>query len=161
MLQPHQLLLVYDGKCGFCSSVARVLRRLDWRGRIYTLPFQIEGLPEEMGSSLREARRTALALTPSGKLWRGAGSAAASFDMLLPFGLPLFRLLYSLPGLHQLGDFLYGWVSRHRRQLTFTYADLRHKKPPVLDEGTRAEIRRRRLATRMPSALTAPSATLY
>src|SRR5690606_39581069 len=96
MLQPHQLLLVYDGKCGFCSSVARILRRLDWRGRIYTLPFQIEGLPEEMGSSLREARRTALALTPSGKLWRGAGSAAASFDMLLPFGLPLFRLLYSL-----------------------------------------------------------------
>ena len=162
MLQPDQILLLYDGKCGFCSSVARVLRRLDWRKRIYTLPYQVEGLPEEVGSNRKEARKTAMAFTPSGRLWRGAGSAAVCFDALLPFGLPMFRTLYLVPGLHRLGDFLYDWVSRHRRQLTFTYADLRHRAPPELDEGTRREIRRRRLASRMPSALpAAPSPAVH
>lgn len=161
MLERDQLLLLYDGKCGFCSSVARTLRRLDWRHRIHTLPYQVEGLLEEVGSNREEAHRTAMALTPSGRLWKAGGSAAASFDALLPFGFPLFRTLYSLPGLHRLGDWLYFWVSRHRRELTRSYADLRHRAPPTLDEGTRREIRRRRLARQMPSALPArPPSTL-
>lgn len=153
MLARNQILLLYDGKCGFCSSVAHALRRLDWRHRICTLPYQVEGLPEEVGSSREEAQRTAMVLSPSGRLWRAGGSAAASFDALLPFGFPLFRTLYLIPGLHWLGDRLYYWVSRHRRQLTFRYADLRHRAPPKLDEETRQEIRRRRLARQMPSTL--------
>lgn len=164
MLQRNQLLLLYDGKCGFCSSVARTLRRLDWRHRICTLPYQVEGLPEEAGSSREEAHRTALVFSPSGRLWKAGGSAAASFDALLPFGFPLFRTLYLLPGLHWLGDALYFWVSRHRRQLTRRYADLRHRDPPRLDEETRQEIRRRRLARQMPSTLpdaTPPSTLLH
>lgn len=164
MLQRDQILLLYDGKCGFCSSVAGVLRRLDWRHRIYPLPYQVEGLPEEVGSSREEAHQTAMVLSPAGKLWRAGGSAAASFDALLPFGFPLFRTLYSLPGLRWLGDALYFWVSRHRRQLTFRYADLRHRSPPALDDDTRMEIRRRRLARQMPSALpmaAAPSTLVH
>jgi len=156
MLRRDQLLLLYDGKCGFCSSVARTLRRLDWRDRIHALPYQIEGLPEAVGSSLPEAHKTAMVLSPSGRLWKAGGSAAACFDALLPYGFPLFRTLYCLPGMHRLGDWLYFWVSRHRRQLTRRPADLRHRTPPVLDEDTRREILRRRMARRMPSALPAP-----
>lgn len=160
MLAKNQILLLYDGKCGFCSSVARMLRRLDWRHRIYTLPYQVEGLPEEVGSSPEEAKKTAMVLSPSGRLWKAGGSAAASFDALLPFGFPLFRTLYRIPGLHWLGDAMYFWLSRHRSELSLRYADLRHRSPPDLDEATRQEIRRRRLARQMPSALPATPSTL-
>lgn len=153
MLRENQILVLYDGKCGFCSAVVHALHRLDWRARIASLPYQMEGLPEEVGSDRKEAERMAMVLSPSGNLWKGGGAIAACFDALLPYGLPLFRSLYALPLLRQVGDMVYSLVNRYRSKLGVIPADYKGKAPPPLDELTRAEIRRRRLAARMPSAL--------
>jgi predicted DCC family thiol-disulfide oxidoreductase YuxK len=164
MLGEKQILVVYDGKCGFCSSVVHVLHRLDWRDRIFSLPYQVRGLPEEVGTSLEDAEKHALVFSPSGRLWKGGGSIAACLDALLPLGLPLFRTLYSLPVFHQIGDVIYALTPEYRSKLSIRPADLKHREPPELTNDVRMEIRRRRLAARMPSALpaaTAPSVTLH
>lgn len=164
MLGERQILVLYDGKCGFCSSVVHVLHRLDWRDRIAYLPYQVRGLPEEVGTSVEEVKKHAMVLSPSGKLWKGAGSIAACFDALLPMGLPVFRTLYGLPVFRQVGDLIYHLLNEYRSKLSFRPADLKHRDPPPLTEDVRMEIRRRRLARRMPSALpagVAPSATLH
>lgn len=156
MLRRNQILLIYDGSCGFCSGVVRVLGALDWRRRIVSLPYQTPSLLEIAGIEEGLARRTSLVLSPSGKLWQEGGSMVAAVDELLPLGLPLLRSVYTLPGLHRLIDAAYRLLARNRGWFAVWPPDLCRAGPPSLDEDTRAEIGRRRLASQMPSALVAP-----
>lgn len=151
MLQPNQILVIYDGDCGFCSGVIHVLRRWDWRGAMSFLPFQTPALLSEIGVPLEEAQRTAMVYSPGGRLWKEGGAVAAIFDELLPLGLPLFRFLALLPGLRQLANAAYRLVSRNRGRLPSTTPDLKERPPPTLTVAE--ELRRRRFAERMPSAL--------
>ena len=82
---------------------------------------------------------------------------SASLDALLPFGLPVFRTIYGLPGLHRLLDRLYFLVSENRGRLPRGAPDLQPGEAPALDPAVEKEIARRRLATRMPSALPGPA----
>jgi len=156
MLRPDQLLVIYDGRCAFCSSVVHWLERLDWRDRIVCLPLQTRGLPEALGTTAEEAKKAVLALSPQGHLWSAWGVVSAAFDALLPFGLPLFRALYLVPGLHRLLDRLYDLVADNRHRLPRGSPDLEPGERPPLDPAVEQEIARRRLATRMPSALPGP-----
>jgi len=156
MLRPDQMLVIYDGECAFCSGVVHWLRRLDWRDRLVCLPLQTRGLPEAAGTTVEHARRTALVLTPGGRLWSAWGAVAASVDALLPFGLPLLRAIYLIPGLHRLLDRVYYWVSENRSRLPHGAPDLAPGEAPALDPQVAEELARRRLASRMPSALPGP-----
>jgi predicted DCC family thiol-disulfide oxidoreductase YuxK len=156
MLRPDQVLVIYDGECPFCSGVAHWLRRLDWRDRLVCLPYQTRQLPEAVGTTVQRARKTALAFSPAGRLWHAFGAVAASLDALLPFGLPIFRAIYGVPGLHGLLDRLYFFVSNHRDKLPHGPPDLAEGNEPALDPQVREELSRRRLATHMPSALPGP-----
>jgi len=151
MLQPDQILVIYDAECGFCSSVARWLGRLDWRDKIRCAPLQSDELRDALEMSLERAKFAAHVLEPDGRMWMEGGAVAACFDALLPFGLPVFRILSVVPGLHQLANGFYHLISRFRPKLPHGPADVR-RKAPVVDRQTLAEVRRRRLATRMPSA---------
>lgn len=151
MLRPDQILVIYDARCGFCSSVARWLKRLDWRDRICTEPLQSESLREALGMSLEKAEFSAHVLEPSGRLWMEGGAVAACFDELLPFGFPLFRMLSLVPGLHRLGNWFYHQISRLRPKLPHGPPEAKYTTPEV-DPQTLAEVRRRRLAAQMPSA---------
>lgn len=159
MLRPDQLLLVYDGRCGFCSSVVHWLDRLDWRDAIVSLPLQARGLPEAVGTTKEEALRTALALSPGGHLWSAWGAVASSFDALLPFGAPVFRALYVIPGLHRVLDGAYFLLSKNRGRLPHGPPDLAEGEEPALDPRIAEELARRRMASRMPSALPGPGLT--
>ena len=161
MLRPDQVLVIYDGECPFCSGVVHWLQRLDWRDRIVCLPFQTRHLPEAVGTTVQRARKMALAFSPAGHLWGGFGSVAAALDALLPLGLPLFRTLYMLPGLHRLLDRLYFAVSNNRDKLAHGPPDLEENERPALDPRVEQELARRRLATRMPTALPGPAVTVH
>lgn len=156
MLRPDQLLVIYDGECPFCSGVVHVLRRLDWRDRIVCLPYQTIGLPEAVGTVPARARHEALAFSPSGRLRGGFGAVAACLDALLPFGLPLFRTLYLVPGLRGLLDRLYEFLSENRGRLPSGSPDLAEGERPPLAPEVAEELARRRLATHMPTALPGP-----
>lgn len=156
MLRPDQVLVMYDGECPFCTRVAHLLERFDWRDKLECLPYQTRGLPEAVGVTVQRARRTALVFSPSGHLWSKGGSVAASLDALLPFGFPLLRGLYLIPGVGWLMDRIYMMTSRHRSKLSWGKADLRRGyTPPVLSPDVEQELMRRRLARHMPSALPA------
>lgn len=157
MLRPDQVLVIYDGECPFCSGVVHWLRRLDWRDRMVCLPFQTRGLPEAAGTTVQRARREALALSPGGHLWSGGGTVAAVLDMLLPFGLPLFRAIYLIPGVHLLANKIYSVVSENRHRLASGKGDLEPGEEPHLDPDVAQELTRRRMASRMPSALPGPA----
>ncbi len=145
--------MIYDGRCGFCSATVRVLRSIDWRDTLYFVPSQTPRLLQVAGIAAEDAERSSLLLTPGGQLFHAGGTLAATFDELLPWGLPLFRALYLLPGLQQLADAIYHFVSRHRGSLGHYRADLGEDPPSPLDRQTIEEIRRRHLAEQMPSAL--------
>ncbi|HEY0838739.1 MAG TPA: DUF393 domain-containing protein [Vulgatibacter sp.] len=151
MLQPDQILVIYDAECPFCSTVARWLLRLDWRKKISCEPLQSDELRDALGMSLERAKFSAHVLEPNGRLWMEGGAAAACFDALLPFGVPLFRFLSRVPGLHQLGNWIYHLISHNRPKLPHGPAMAKYTTPAV-ESGTLDEVRRRRMAAHMPSA---------
>ncbi|WP_373047829.1 thiol-disulfide oxidoreductase DCC family protein [Vulgatibacter sp.] len=161
MLRPDQVLVIYDGRCPFCSGVVHFLRRFDWRDKLVCLPYQTRGLPEAVGTTVQQTRRMAMTFAPSGHLWRAFGAVAAGLDALLPFGLPIVRAIYLVPGLHRILDRLYFVVSDNRNRIPLSRPDLEEGEHPPLDPNVEEELGRRRLASRMPSALPGPALTLH
>ncbi|AKU93261.1 thiol-disulfide oxidoreductase DCC family protein [Vulgatibacter incomptus] len=154
MLRSDQILIIFDGRCGACSAIAGGLRQVDWRRAMQFLPSQTPGLLEAAGVSQAQADASVLAVSTSGQVWFRGGAVAACMDELLPLGLPIFRLLYLVPGLHRLADALYRFAARHRDWLGERTPAVRDgEEVRRVDPETEFELRRRRLATRMPTAL--------
>jgi len=153
MLEPDQILVIYDGSCGFCSQVVDSLRRRDWREAMAFFPSQTPGLLEAAGLTEEEAAQTVLVFSPGGRTWKEFGAVAAVLDELFPVGLPILRGISLVPGLRQIGNAGYRLVARNRGKLGSTPPALSLQDPPVLDAATLQEIERRRLAVRMPTAL--------
>jgi predicted DCC family thiol-disulfide oxidoreductase YuxK len=142
VLHPDQLLVIYDGTCGFCSRVADNVAGLDWRRKVVWLPSQTPGLGPLVGLTSAETDAAAWAVTPTGAHRRGAGAAVAALDALLPGGIPAFATLYRIPGLHQIANLAYDWVARNRGRFAGT-AVCQLGPPAPLDDTVRWELERR------------------
>ncbi|MBF6589347.1 MAG: DUF393 domain-containing protein [Ktedonobacterales bacterium] len=112
---PRQIELIFDGSCPFCTACVVALGKFDGRQRIRAVPFQRPGVPEAAGLTTAQCEGAVWAILPDGRALPGAGGASAALDTLI--GVPVFRALYRVPGIHQFEDALYGWVARHRRHL--------------------------------------------
>jgi predicted DCC family thiol-disulfide oxidoreductase YuxK len=110
-----RLVVIFDGSCDFCTATAELLQRLDWRQRLQCLPFQMPGLPERYGLTLKECEESLWVIWPDGRRARGAEAVSAALDAISV--LPLFRWLYRLPGLAGFEERLYRWVAAHRQYL--------------------------------------------
>lgn len=144
MISPRQLVVIYDGTCGFCSNLARLIGRLDWRRAIVWMPSQTAGLGEVVGLSETQLSEAAWAVLPSGDRRRGAGALLTAKDALLPMGMPCFHALYRLPPVAWLADACYRWVAANRGRFPGrATCDLAW--PAPLEPGDAAELRRRRL----------------
>ena len=93
----------------------RFLNSLDHNRRVRAVPFQKSGVPASVGLTLEECKATAWAIAPDGGRYRGAEAVNAALATALGTGLPL--LLYSLPGIRQLQDFIYYLVASNRSLL--------------------------------------------
>jgi len=113
--RPQQLTLVFDGTCGFCMRSVRLLKALDRNRRVTAVPFQKSGVPASVGLTLEECEATAWAIAPDGGRYRGAEAVNAVVAAALGVTVPL--LLYSLPGMRQLQDFIYYLVTSNRSRL--------------------------------------------
>ncbi len=118
------VVVLYDGRCGFCKAAIFVLSIMDWlhrlefhnyhdakvRGRYAsTVPFS--DLNEEMHAVL-PAHRSLGEGGPSGKIVKGffAFRAMASH---IPVLWPLAPFLY-IPGVGLIGEFVYRYIAFHR-----------------------------------------------
>ena len=110
---PRPYVFYYDGDCGFCTRVVRVLCAFDLRRRVRWLAFQsLETLPGEL--TLEDFRREAY--IEHGGVLEGGFYSFRRLTLLLP---PLWLLapLIWLPGVNRLGEKAYAWVARNRTRL--------------------------------------------
>jgi predicted DCC family thiol-disulfide oxidoreductase YuxK len=113
--RPPQLTLVFDGACGFCTRSVRLIKTLDRSRRVTAVPFQKTGTPASVGLTLKECKASAWAKASNGGYYRGAEAVNAVVAAALGTTIPL--LVYSLPGIRQLQDFVYYLVASNRGRL--------------------------------------------
>lgn len=110
--------VLYDGECPLCQKSVRILRKLDWLGR---LRFADARKPDQWpdaevqvdpGAALKEMHL----VTPDGKrayagfyAFRWAAGRTPALWLLYP--------LLFLPGVPRLGRRAYAWVARNRFKL--------------------------------------------
>jgi predicted DCC family thiol-disulfide oxidoreductase YuxK len=93
----------------------RLLKALDRNRRVTAVPFQKTGVPASVGLSLEECKASAWAIAPDGRRYRAAEAMNALVACALGTAVPL--LLYCLPGIRQLQDFIYSVVASNRSRL--------------------------------------------
>lgn len=108
--------LIFDGDCGFCTRSRNALVRLDRKDRLRTVPFQRAGVAEAAGVRREDLARAVFwdGGAGGGRYW-GAEAINAALSAVL--GNSLLLRLYRLPGIRQLQDRLYRWVSDNRFRL--------------------------------------------
>jgi predicted DCC family thiol-disulfide oxidoreductase YuxK len=93
----------------------RLLKALDRDRRVTAVPFQKTGVPASVGLTLEECKASAWAIAPDGGRYRAAEAMNALVACALGTALPL--LVYYLPGIRQLQDFIYSVVASNRSRL--------------------------------------------
>jgi predicted DCC family thiol-disulfide oxidoreductase YuxK len=92
-----------------------LLKALDRDRRVTAVPFQKTGVPAAVGLTVKECEASAWAIAPDGGRYRGAEAVNAVVAAALGTTIPL--LVYSLPGIRQLQDFVYYLVASNRGRL--------------------------------------------
>ena len=93
----------------------RLLKALDRNRRVTAVPFQKSGTPASVGLTLEECKASAWALSSNGGYYRGAEAVNAVVAAALGTAVPL--LLYNLPGIRQLQNFVYSLIASNRSRL--------------------------------------------
>lgn len=110
----QRAIFIFDGRCGFCTRVAHSLERLDQHNRLRTRAWQEPDILERYGLSQQEVKDAAWLLLGNHRL---RGAAAINAALALSTGIGLAWWFYSLPGIQQLQDGVYGWVANRRHWL--------------------------------------------
>jgi predicted DCC family thiol-disulfide oxidoreductase YuxK len=93
----------------------RLLKALDRNRRVTAVPFQKTGVPASVGLTLEECKASAWAIAPDGRRYRAAEAMNALVACALGTAVPL--LLYHLPGIRQLQEFIYSLIASNRSRL--------------------------------------------
>jgi predicted DCC family thiol-disulfide oxidoreductase YuxK len=93
----------------------RLLKALDRNRRVTAVPFQKSGIPASVGLTVEDCKASAWAIAPDGDRYRGAEAVNALVAAALGTAIPL--LLYYLPGIRQLQDFIYSLIASNRSRL--------------------------------------------
>jgi predicted DCC family thiol-disulfide oxidoreductase YuxK len=93
----------------------RLLKALDRNRRVTAVPFQKSGIPASVGLTVEDCKASAWAIAPDGDRYRGAEAVNALVAAALGTAIPL--LLYYLPGIRQLQEFIYSLIASNRSRL--------------------------------------------
>ena len=104
-------LCYYDGDCGFCNEVVRLLSRLDVFDRVAWVPYQSLEEPPT-GLSWEDLESAVYLERGQGRFYRGFYAFRMLSAGILPL-VPLLPLLW-LPGVRFLGEALYARIARNR-----------------------------------------------
>jgi predicted DCC family thiol-disulfide oxidoreductase YuxK len=111
-----ELVVLYDGLCGFCTRSVEWIRARDPEGRVLALPNQTPGLREQFGLSRAEVDRQLYAVGNAGAVY---GGAAAFFRIFRALGGVWAKLawIYRVPGIPWCSALVYFFVARNRGRL--------------------------------------------
>jgi predicted DCC family thiol-disulfide oxidoreductase YuxK len=115
-----QPVLVYDGHCRFCINQAN--RLAAWTGgRLKLESFHDPGILQRYGLTKEECEKAVQLVDELGRIYPGAEAAAQALN--LNPKLAWLRAFYYVPGLRQLADAVYAWVSKNRFRLSGSCTD--------------------------------------
>lgn len=110
-------ILLYDSDCPLCTFQSRFLEWLDWRKAVEMVPLRDERAASIAPGITRENLLEAIhCITPDGRIYRGA-RAIRFLGLRIPLLLPIGLFLW-LPGVIQIAEVIYRFVSRHRLVLS-------------------------------------------
>jgi predicted DCC family thiol-disulfide oxidoreductase YuxK len=93
----------------------RLFKALDRNRRVTAAPFQKSGTPASVGLTVEECEASAWAIASDGSRYRGAEAVNALVAAALGTAVPL--LLYYLPGIRQVQNFIYSLIASNRSRL--------------------------------------------
>lgn len=103
-------VLVFDGRCGFCTRSIGWLRSLDRHRRVELLPLQQPGAPARVGATVEECLAAVR--------WQGADSsraaAAEAINAALAAALGTCAPLVMYRLTQHAQEWLYQWVANNR-----------------------------------------------
>ena len=111
-----RLTVLYDADCGVCRLTARMLRILDWRGRLHFAPLQ-GFVPTVAGGPTRSELEAMLHVRDGRGEWRAGGDAALRIARVVPALAPL-ALIGRLPGMGRVAETAYEVVARNRHTIS-------------------------------------------
>jgi predicted DCC family thiol-disulfide oxidoreductase YuxK len=114
-----KLKVLYDGECGFCVRIVRLLQGLDPFETLELLDFRDADALERAGglpSIPKEALERRMHVVAPGGAVKAGYRGIVSVALRLP-ALTLFGVLGSIPGMQLLGDPLYDAVAGRRQEL--------------------------------------------
>jgi predicted DCC family thiol-disulfide oxidoreductase YuxK len=107
--------LYYDGQCGMCRKLVRVLSYLDFFGQVDWVPYQsLIILPD--GMTWTDFEGAAQLDVGIGRLVEGFNAFRYLTLKLIPL-LPLAAICW-LPGFDRIAGPMYRWVAKHRSHST-------------------------------------------
>lgn len=110
-------IVLYDDGCPMCTFQMKVLSWLDWFGVLALTPLSDPRAQAVAPQLTREDLLEAIhCVTPEGRIYRGA-RAIRFVGMRLPLLVPVALFLW-LPGVIQVAELIYQWVSRNRLLLS-------------------------------------------
>jgi predicted DCC family thiol-disulfide oxidoreductase YuxK len=111
-------IVLYDGDCAFCRRSIRILRALDWFGRLaFQSAREIDRLPATDPPLDPAKLIEEMHVVPAARDRARAGfSAFRWMAWRMPLTFPVAPFLY-LPGVLWLGNRVYRWVARNRFNL--------------------------------------------
>ena len=108
---PH--LVLYDDECPLCTFQMRLLSWLDWFRVLEAVPLSDPRAASAAPHLTREELLEAIhCVTAGGRIHRGA-RCIRFLGMRLPLLLPVALVLW-LPGVIQVAEVIYRWISRNR-----------------------------------------------
>lgn len=116
-LPNRRTIVLYDDQCPLCTFQMRALTWIDWFNTAELLPVSHLAAIGQAPAIAREELLEAIhAVSPSGRVYRGA-RCIRFLGLRIPLLVPLSLLLW-LPGVIQLAELIYRWISRHRYTLS-------------------------------------------
>jgi predicted DCC family thiol-disulfide oxidoreductase YuxK len=112
-------VVIYDGTCGICLQICRVLKRFDLLGKLEFVPnYAVDRLPPGVTAELCE-ETVVVARRDGSKFWV-RGEAVSRIFRSLPYGWALARVL-DLPGIRSLLDAVYRAVASRRERISAAF----------------------------------------
>ncbi|MDB6174706.1 MAG: hypothetical protein JWL59_4017 [Chthoniobacteraceae bacterium] len=113
----RQHIVLYDDQCPLCTFQMRLLSWLDWLNCLALVPLSDPVAQEVAPSIEREDLQSAIhCITRSGQIHRGA-RCIRFVGMRLPLLVPVALFLW-IPGIIQIAEVIYQWVSANRLVLS-------------------------------------------
>jgi predicted DCC family thiol-disulfide oxidoreductase YuxK len=113
---PGRYVLLYDGRCKFCTAQVKNLLRLAKPGVLEAVSFQDPGVLERFPGVSHEACMRAMQLiAPDGRVYQGFEGAVRAVATRPVLGWIAYG--YYLPGFRLVCDLLYALIARYRYHL--------------------------------------------